>query len=505
MKRLLAALLCLALMLPLGVSAETNQVTLSVNDAAFTLDILSDSLQLTAAHAPGVVAATMTEDGKLLFTVDDEVHAMPELLDGMSMSEKAAARAINSIVEYLAEEENRAELSTLFSMVLERLPALNQYIGWQQKEDGVLEMKHSFSSMLTVLSHFFVNELVDTSMIGYLNQSVLNEVWQFCAKELRLGYMYSQIPLGFAAYLYLTRMPMEVYSSYLPEEPVTIRLYRDQWEQLQRIEAAFSMAEDGMHLDFLASLTSYGLDASLCVTYDNEPGVENTATLRVDWQDDQCEADFALCFPSEDESAHVWGSAAYMEKGPDVLLLCDLPGEWMNLSFRLTGNKLYLTSLATRGSGGFSLFCDWTEEDYNIDFSCDDRSYNVKGTYALNETPAPKSNISYSKTYSVTFAVRENDVLLLDGAYNTSYSRRTEREKDANGKVILVSYKENLQHALEGTVYSTAAAAAQSGTEEKVSVSPLVQLLSNLSGERMYGAEMQSEYDFCLKYTHTNE
>lgn len=505
MKKAIALLLCLVLALPLGVSADTNQVTLSVNDAAFVLDILHNGLQLTAAHAPGVVAATMTEDGKLLFTVDDEVHAMPELLDSMSVSEQAAARAVNGIVEYLAEEENREELSTLFSMVLERIPALNQYLGWQQKEGGVLEMKHSLSSLLTVLSHFFVNELVDTGMIGYLNQSALNAVWQFCAKELRLGYMYSQIPLGFAAYLYLTRMPMEFYSSYLPEEPVTIRLYRNEEGQLQKIEAAFSMTEDGMHLDAQATLASYGLDASLCITYDKEPGVENTATLRVDWQDDQCEADFALCFPSEDESAHLWGTAAYAENGPDVLLLCDLPGEWMNLSFRLTGNKLYLTSLATRGSGGFSLFCDWTEEDYNIDFSCDDRSYNVKGAYALNETPASKSNISYSKTYSVTFAVRENDVLLLEGSYNANYDRKAVREKMENSNVTIISYKQNLQHALEGTVYNTAAAAAQSGTEEKVSVSPLVRLLSDLSGEKVYGAKMSSEYDFCLQYTYANE
>ena len=153
---------------------------------------------------------------------------MPELMQGMSVQNQQKIRALNAFVEYFTSAEGQAELEELFIMAADRLPAIVDYIGWQDKGNGVIEMQHSFSSLLTILNHFIANELMDSSMIAWLNESLLNGLWQEYAAAMVGRYSwYTSLPLGFVAYFYLMQMPMNVYSSYLPEEPVIIRLYRD--------------------------------------------------------------------------------------------------------------------------------------------------------------------------------------------------------------------------------------------------------------------------------------
>lgn len=491
MKKAIALFLCLVLALPFGALAETSrQVTLNVNDAAYALNFLHNGLQITTPHAQGTV---YVQDGKLYFEEDGQVRSMSYLMSGMSLREKRKVLMLNSFVEYVRSADGQAELEELFLMVIDRLPAIVDYIGWQDKGNGVIEMQHSFSSMLTILSHFIVNELMDSSMITWLNESLLNGLWQEYGAMLFGEYaFFTGLPLGFVAYLNLIQMPKRVYSSYLPEEPVVIRLHRDENERVQKVEAAFGMTEDEMRLDICASLSAEGLEGEMCITYADEPGLEDTARLHIWPQGEKWMADFTLCMPSEDDSMHLWGSAALTEDGPDVLFLCDLPDAWENASLRLTGNKLYFNVLHSRGGNEIALFCDWTDTDYQVHFAADDLTYDISGTYNLLK----RNDGEY---YSQTFTVLKNSALLLEGEHNGCFELTRETVTTEAG-VQMVLYGTKAEYVLQGKAYNAVDAKTMSGAEATESEEPLFELLEALTGERM-----QSEYDFCLKYTCVND
>lgn len=491
MKKAIALFLCLVLALPFGALADTSrQITLNVNDAAYALDFLHNGLQLTTPHGQGTVTI---QDGQLLFTADGQEMTLPELLEDTNESTKSRIDMLGRIAQYVNSEEGMSELAELFSMAAERLPAIVDYIGWQDKGNGVIEMQHSFSSMLTILSHFIVNELMDSGMIAWLNESMLNGLWQEYAAALFGEYSwFTGLPLGFVAYVYLMRMPLNVYSSYLPEEPVIIRLYRDENARVQKVEAAFGMTEDEMRLDVSVSLSAEGLQGELSATYTDEPGLEDTAKLKIWPQDGKWMADFALCMPSEDESMHLWGSAALTEDGPDVLFLCDLPEAWENASLRLTGNKLYFNVLNSRGGNDISLFCDWTDTDYRVNFAFAGMTYDISGTYKLLE----RKN---GEHYSQTFTVLKDNVLLLEGEYSSDLAISRKMITTESG-VDMMLHGMKAEMVLQGKAYNAADAAVMSGAEVSGSEDSLFRLLEVLTGERM-----QSEYDFCLQYTYTNE
>ncbi len=486
MKKAIALILCLLLALPMGAQADiSRQLTLNVNDAAFVLDFWDNGLQLTTPHGQG---AAYVQDGRLFFTMDGQTQTMPQLLDGMPAASIAKIRALNGFAEYVNDGDGCQELEELFAMVADRLPAIADYIGWQDKGNGVIEIQHSMSSMLTILCHFIVNELMDSSMIAWLNESTLNGVWQEHGTALAGEYAwYTGLPLGIVAYVYLLQLPLNVYSSYLPEEPVTIRLYRDENARVQKVEAAFGMTEDEMRLDVSATLSAEGLQGEMTITYTDEPGLEDTAKLNIWPQDGKWMADFALCLPSEDESGHLWGSAALTEDGPDVLFLCDLPDAWKNASLRLTNNKLYFNVLHSRYGNDISLVCDWTDKDYQVYFSTADASYDISGTYSLLES-------ANDKHYSQTFTVMKNSALLLEGEYNGDFAISREKITTELGSMVL--YNTKTEYTLQGKAYNAVDAAAMSGAEVTEGEDPLFKLLEALTGEHM-----QSEYDFCLQYT----
>lgn len=417
MKKIVAWVLCCVLFFSFSASADVDcAASLVLNDKQYDVQVYVHPEQ----EEMGMSSKTPREDMQLHVTKDGVTVTEYGTTRTLANNERAGnlivmreEAAYNDLLTYLISAEGRNELMLICSEVLERLPLLDKYVGWQEAEDGTCLMtQHTLSSMMTLLAHFVQNELLDSEMYALLNNSRLNEVlWKNIAYlRYALGLpgslrntAYSNFSLGSSLRMLAPGWLVDLYSSSLPAVPLTVKLYSD------RLELAFSVADKNEQIEALAVLSEEGLKANVAVSYAEDFAVTDTYALELLFDDGICTLDFAMNMPSDDESMRVWGSVNFNTPTPEILLLGDFPEDETNFSLRMTQGRLYFTVFE---NGRYnvdvhSIICNWTDTEYTIEAAIDGSKRNVTGTYALNE-----GDVDY---IYLTFHVDDGEKTLLEG------------------------------------------------------------------------------------------